>query len=219
MSVRVKVCGITRPEDARLAVVLGAAAIGFNFWRLSPRYVEPARALRIGALLPPQITRIGVFVDADLPQILRIARDASLSAVQLHGEEPPSLARSLPLPVVRAFRRRGSEHAPELLRYPCAAVLLDAHVPGAHGGTGQRSDWRLAVRVARLRRLVLAGGLNPENLVEALVAVKPYGVDLNSGVEQAPGKKDPDLLRQAFTVLSQSAGAVGPGAAPTAAFV
>lgn len=204
MSVRVKICGITRAQDARLAARLGAAAVGFNFWNGSPRRIAPARARRIGELLPPSVTRVGVFVDAALPEILRIVREARLDAVQLHGDEPRALAQALPVPVVRAFRRRGPESAPELLGYPCAAVLLDASVPAAYGGTGQLCDWEVAARVARARRLILAGGLGPHNLAQAVAAVRPYAVDLNSGVERAPGEKDPGKLRAAFAALAPS---------------
>lgn len=203
MTVRVKVCGITRLEDARLAAALGGAAVGFNFWRGSPRCITPSQARRIGEVLPPQVARIGVFVNATAPEIERVASAAALSAVQLHGDEPPWLAGALPLPVVRAFRRCGPEAAAELVRYPCAAVLLDASVPAAYGGTGQLADWQLAERVARARKLILAGGLGPHNLQDAIAAVRPYAVDLNSGVERAPGQKDPALLHQAFAVLAR----------------
>jgi phosphoribosylanthranilate isomerase len=211
MTVRVKVCGITRLEDARLAAALGAAAVGFNFWSQSPRCIAPARARRIGEALPAQVDKVGVFVNATLSEIERVAAEAKLSAIQLHGEESPALARALALPVLRAFRRRGQGAEPEMLRYPCAAVLLDASVPAAYGGTGQLADWELAGRVARSRRLILAGGLTPQNLVAAVTSVRPYGVDLNSGVELSPGRKDPDLLRAAFAALSRWGTAPGFG--------
>ena len=199
---RVKVCGITRVDDALLAVELGAAAIGFVFWPGSPRAIDPARARVIAAALPPLVARIGVFVDQPVDDVRRVADDVELTAVQLHGSESMEYVRAMmqpvikAVPVIRAFTPETVDAFPEEI-----TVLLDAHDPIRRGGTGQTIDWSIAASAAARRPVFLSGGLNPANIREAVAQVKPYGVDLSSGVESAAGIKDPVKLRALFGAL------------------
>jgi phosphoribosylanthranilate isomerase len=189
----VKICGITSPEDARLAAEAGADAIGLVFWPHSPRRVDAATARRIGDALPPSVVRVGVFVDAPREEMVRTAEEAGLDLLQLHGGEAPETLSDLPRPVLKAVRV-GNDFAPQAaLRYEgrVAGLLLDTHREGMPGGTGETFDWSL-VREVRRRSgfVVLAGGLRPDNVRAALQAVSPDGVDVSSGVERAPGRKD-----------------------------
>jgi len=202
----VKICGVTRVEDARVVAESGADAIGFNFWSQSPRYVDPPAARRIGAELPSTVTRVGVFVDASRDEIEAIAEEALLDVVQLHGSEPPDLARSLSRRVIRAVRARTPGDLDGLADYPASALLVDAFVAGEPGGTGRRADWELARAACALGPVILAGGLDPENVGSAIHAVRPYGVDVASGVEAAPGLKDATKIR-AFVSRAREAAA------------
>ncbi|MDE3135611.1 MAG: phosphoribosylanthranilate isomerase [Acidobacteriota bacterium] len=196
---RVKICGITSAADARMAVDAGADALGFNFYRPSPRYIEPDAAARIIARLPKRVVKVGVFVDESAPRVREIADAVGLDVVQLHGHERPFRVRhvSQSRPVIKAFRVRPGFPPARLARYPAAAAfLLDGYRPGLQGGTGMRFDWSLAKRAARYGAIILAGGLRPENVVEAISRVRPYAIDICSGVESRPGKKDPAKLRE-----------------------
>jgi phosphoribosylanthranilate isomerase len=197
----VKICGITREQDARLAVSLGATAIGFICWRSSPRYVAPADGARIAVVLPPSVRRVGVFVNADRDEIERVAREIGLDTVQLHGDESPELARDLGWPVIRALSLDAIGTSDVLERWANVPILLDAHDPVRHGGTGRTIDWDRAAQVARSREVILAGGLRPETIAEAVTRVRPAGVDVSSGVESAPGIKDESRLRALFDAL------------------
>jgi phosphoribosylanthranilate isomerase len=195
--VLVKVCGITNWADARRAIAAGADALGFNFYRRSPRYVSPAKAGKIVARLPGRILAVGVFVNEPAGKVRRIARAAKLDWVQLHGGERPAEVAHLAqyYPVVKAFRVRAGFRPARLGRYRrAAAFLLDGFRPGLHGGTGQRFDWRIARQAKRYGKIVLAGGLGPENVAEAIARVRPFAIDVCSGVEARPGKKDPVRL-------------------------
>ncbi|MCC7518841.1 MAG: phosphoribosylanthranilate isomerase [Verrucomicrobiae bacterium] len=194
--VRVKICGITNLRDARLAVRAGADALGFIFAAESPRRVTRAQAAAICRRLPPLVARVGVFVNAPAEEIRRTAAACGLDAIQLHGEEPPSACRRLPARTIKAFRLRHTADLRLLRRYPVDAWLVDAFAKnGRRGGTGRLSDWTLARRAARMGRPVfLSGGLTPENVASAIRAVRPYAVDACSGVERAPGRKDPAKL-------------------------
>ena len=198
--VAIKICGITTADDARLAVAAGADAIGFVFWPKSPRAVTPATARAIAAILPPFVMRVGVFVDAGANEMRRIADEVGLDMVQLHGSEPPEAVARAPRRAVKAVRVGPGFRPEEALRYDgtAAALLLDTRVDGEEvpGGTGRRFDWSL-VRPVRegTAFLVLAGGLTPENVGEAIATVRPDAVDVSSGVESAPGRKDPAKLR------------------------
>ncbi len=196
--VLVKICGITNHADAAAAVASGAGALGFNFYPRSQRYVEPRVVRRIIAGLPPTVLTVGVFVNEDEPaRVARIAEEAGVAAVQLHGDESPDYCAALSeWQVIKALRVGASFAPEEAARYPAHAVLLDAYSPQAHGGTGQVFDWALAQRTrALVARLYLAGGLTPENVRAAVVAVRPFAVDVCSGVERAPGQKDAARLR------------------------
>jgi phosphoribosylanthranilate isomerase len=184
-----KVCGITRLEDAVLAAEHGATALGFIFWPSSPRYIEPGRAAAIIAALPPAITAVGVFVNQPADAVRRDAAAAGVAVVQLHGDEPPGYAGTVGYPV---FRSMTLDDASRVMAGWDAAIplLLDAADRKRRGGTGQRVDWPRAAALARQRRVILAGGLTPDNVAEAIALVQPHGVDVSSGVEAAPGIKD-----------------------------
>lgn len=189
LPVRVKICGVTRMEDALQAVALGADALGFNFWRRSKRYCAPAVARQIIRALPPFVTAVGVFVNPERDEVERIAERVGLGWVQLHGDEPPRLCRSLALPVLKALRVEGPLPLTRLSAYPVGGFLLDAPGPG-FGGSGHTFEWGWARAPARRWPVLLAGGLTPDNVAEAVRRVRPYGVDVASGVESAPGVKD-----------------------------
>ncbi len=186
---RVKICGVTRPEDALQAARLGADALGFNFWPGSRRYLTPAAARAIVDRLPPFVTPVGVFVNQGEEEIRRAADESGVRVLQLHGDEPPALCARLPLPVVKAVRVAAPLTLDALKAYPVAAFLLDAPSAG-WGGSGASFDWSLAEGLAGLGPIVLAGGLTPENVAAAVRRVRPYAVDVASGVESSPGVKD-----------------------------
>jgi phosphoribosylanthranilate isomerase len=193
--VEVKVCGLTTVDDTLRCIEAGADAIGLNFWQRSPRCVDVALASRIVAAARDDARMVGVFVDFDLAQIEAILAETGIEWAQLHGSEPPDLVAAL-LP--HAYKAIGVKDgsAIELARsYPGEHLLLDASVPGLPGGTGRTFDWSIAAEVARERKLILAGGLTPSNVAEAIRAVNPQQVDVASGVESAPGLKDPSLVR------------------------
>lgn len=195
--VRVKICGVTRLEDALLAVRLGADALGFNFWPGSKRFLAPAAAREIVRRLPPLVTAVGVFVNATQDEVLRAVAASGVQVAQLHGDEPPALCGALPLPVVKAIRVRDAASLDALAAYDglVGAILLDSASPG-YGGSGATFDWTLAAAAAAARPVILAGGLGPDNVAEAVRAVRPFAVDVASGVESAPGLKDGELMRR-----------------------
>jgi phosphoribosylanthranilate isomerase len=187
--VRIKICGIRRLEDALAASRLGADALGFNFWRDSRRYLAPAAARAIVGKLPPFVTPVGVFVDQPEAEILAIAAESGVRVLQLHGDEPPALCAKLPLPVVKAIRVDAVKTLSAFASYEVSAFLLDTPSRG-FGGSGLPFDWSLAEGVSEIAPVILAGGLTPENVAQAIRAVQPYAVDVASGVESAPGVKD-----------------------------
>jgi len=200
--VRVKICGITRLEDARLAIELGVHAVGFNFYEKSPRCLSPAHAWNIVRKLPALVSTIGVFVNWDAASVVALAKALRLSGVQLHGDESAAVAAACAkhVPVIKAFRTDSSFSLEELREYSAASsFLLDAARARAgsaiYGGTGLLANWKLAARAAAKYPVLLAGGLTPENVGQAVVGVRPYAVDAASGVESRPGKKDPGKLR------------------------
>ncbi|HEX6185933.1 MAG TPA: phosphoribosylanthranilate isomerase [Pyrinomonadaceae bacterium] len=196
---RVKVCGITNLEDALAALEAGAEMLGFNFYARSPRYVTPADARRVVERLPEGVECVGVFVNESAPEeVERFAREACVGAVQLHGDETPEFCRALrELTTIKALRVGPGYTAESAARYPTDAVLLDAYVAGEWGGTGHTFDWSLARRTREaVPRLFLAGGLRPDNVAEAVAAVRPYAVDVCSGVETSPGRKSLPLMRR-----------------------
>lgn len=208
MSVRVKICGITTLGDAAAAVCAGADALGFLFYRASPRFVEPAVVAAIIHNLPPFIAKVGVFVDADPATVWRVAEECGLDTLQFHGAESPAYcAEFAPLKICKAFRVAGPEALDQLRSYKTDAWLLDSHVPGRLGGSGERFNWDLAEQAVQFGRpVILAGGLKPENVAEAVRKVQPYAVDVSSGVEISPGRKDPALVRD-FIAAAKGSGA------------
>ena len=188
MTVRVKICGLTRLEDALCAVRLGADALGFNFWPGSKRHITPAAARVIIARLPPFVTPVGVFVNQLEGEMRAIAAETGIQLFQLHGDEPPELCARLPLPVVKAIPVDRVRTLSRLLSYEVSAFLLDTPSRG-HGGSGVPFDWSLAEGVSDVAPVILAGGLDPDNVADAIRAVRPYAVDVASGVESEPGVK------------------------------
>jgi phosphoribosylanthranilate isomerase len=187
---RVKICGITRKEDALEAVAAGAHALGFIFVHSSPRYITPDRASSIIRLLPPYVSTVGVFVNASRGQILTAMQVSRVSSLQLHGEETPEQVVGFPCSVTKAFRVTEKFDPAVMEDYDVSACLLDAYSPAAHGGTGTTFDWDVARNAAGTRPLILSGGLTAENVGEAIHMAHPYAVDVASGVEQSPGVKD-----------------------------
>ncbi|HVB37949.1 MAG TPA: phosphoribosylanthranilate isomerase [Vicinamibacterales bacterium] len=200
----VKICGITRLQDAELAVELGASALGFVFWPGSPRFIDPFRAKQIVKELPIGITPVGVFVDQPLDYVKGVASVARLGGVQLHGSERPEYAAQVPRAVLKAIPLEPGLEPAGIDDWPARVTLLvDVHDPARKGGTGRTVDWSMAARVARRRRTVLAGGLSPDNVGAAVAAVRPFGVDVSSGVEASAGVKDPARLKAFFAALGR----------------
>jgi len=191
VSVRVKICGITRRQDAEHAIACGADALGLVFYEGSPRHVTPEAARRLVAGLPPFVSLVGLFVNADAETIRRTAETCRLDLVQLHGDESPEQCLLPGLKVIKALRVRDRQSLRRVDEYRVDGLLLDAWCPDAYGGTGKSFDWGLAAGLARTRPLILAGGLTPVNVTEAVRRVAPFAVDVSSGVESAPGIKDP----------------------------
>jgi phosphoribosylanthranilate isomerase len=205
--VRVKICGITNLEDALLACELGADAIGLNFYEKSPRCISPFTASKVIAKLPPFVAAIGVFVNWQAAPVASLTKALGLAAAQLHGDEPPNLVAETvkKVSVIKALRAGKGSSLPPFSSYRGAtAFLLDAPHSGQYGGTGRTADWTAAQAAAKSYRILLAGGLTPENVAEAILAVRPYAVDVTSGVEAKPGKKDPVKLRAFFEAVARA---------------
>jgi|ERR1039457_4011634 phosphoribosylanthranilate isomerase len=194
--IRVKICGITNPEDALLAVEAGADALGFVFFQGSPRYISPDQAASIIRRLPPFVQTVGLFVNEVPATVNSVADQCGLDVIQLHGEETPVYCESVRRRVIKAFRVKDISTIDSLARYQVSGCLLDAWSPVARGGTGLTFNWEIAAEaVNRGHRIVLAGGLTPDNVTESIRQVCPYGVDVSSGVESAPGRKDASKIR------------------------
>lgn len=193
---RVKICGITSREDAAAAVDAGADALGLILVPGTPRYVGPEAALRIVERVPPLVATVGVVADLPLAETLRLVAMLRLHAVQLHGSEPAAYSRQMPVPVIRALRVRDAASLDPVDSYPAHAFLLDAYVEGRLGGTGTAIPWALAVRAKGPVPLILSGGLRPDTVGQAVRRVRPYGVDVCSGVEAEPGRKDHKKVRE-----------------------
>jgi phosphoribosylanthranilate isomerase len=203
-----KICGITRLEDARHAVDEGATAIGFVLWPRSPRYVAPERVADIVAALPATVLTVGVFVNEPVDHVRTTMERAGLTTVQLHGEEPPAFGERLAWPVLRAVRIDTVDSC----GWPAeTTLLLDTIDTATRGGTGQTVDWPQAADVARRRRVILAGGLTAGNVGEAIDRVRPFGVDVASGVESAPGIKDPEKVTRFLANARRAFAAQGEG--------
>lgn len=196
MSVTVKICGITSEADALAAAEAGVDAIGLMFYEGSPRHVTLEQAKAISAALPPHVMRVGVFVNAEEAFVHQALTECMLNILQFHGDETPEECSRYPVMTLKAFRVQGEETLAQLEAYPSAGYLLDAYVKDALGGTGATFNWDLAVRAQEFGKpIFLAGGLTPENVAEAVRKVQPFGVDVSSGVEIEPGRKDAQQIR------------------------
>lgn len=199
---KVKICGITNYEDAQAAIDLGADLLGFNFYKESPRYIEPKEADKIVAKLPAFIGIVGLFVNADFDEIHGILDNCYLNWLQLHGDETPEFCRSLDslnLSTIKAIRVKGYQDIKMVDKYFTDVILLDAYDPDKYGGTGLQFDWNIVGHINK--RIFLAGGIKPENVEEA-VKLGVYGIDICSGIEESPGKKDHKKMKQLFENIS-----------------
>ncbi|HEY1788866.1 MAG TPA: phosphoribosylanthranilate isomerase [Verrucomicrobiae bacterium] len=204
MDTKVKICGITNPADAQAAVAAGADALGFIFYEKSPRYVRLADAAAISRTLAPFIMRVGVFVNAPEEFVLSAIRECGLTLLQFHGDESPEFCAQFGLMNMKAFRVHGPETLEQIPKYGTDAYLLDAYSSTTLGGTGEKFNWDLAVEAQKFGKpIILAGGLNAENVADAIRKVRPFGVDVSSGVESAPGIKDHAKIR-AFIAAARS---------------
>jgi phosphoribosylanthranilate isomerase len=206
---KVKICGITNIEDARLAVALGADMLGFNFYEQSPRYISPQEARRVIGDLPKETENVGVFVNMEESRVVEFVDLLGLHAVQLHGDENNDFVSHLrtetDAKVIKAIRVGPGFQARSIANYETDSILLDAYTKGQYGGTGERFEWSIAAdAVGFVPELILAGGLTPDNVAEAVRSVRPYAVDVASGVESAPGKKDPAKLEAFITNAKQA---------------
>jgi phosphoribosylanthranilate isomerase len=196
---KIKICGITSVEDANVAVKAGADALGFVMYRKSPRFVEPTVARAIVAGLPPFVIPVGVFVNEEAEKVRALMDECGFALAQLHGDESALYCQNLGRPALKALRLKDRGTFLALAEFQGRAnlrgVLIDAFSDQAYGGTGQTVDWTLAQEAARSIPIILAGGLTPTNVAEAIAQVRPYGVDVSSGVEQSPGKKDPNKVK------------------------
>jgi phosphoribosylanthranilate isomerase len=209
MMVKLKVCGITTFEDARSAIDCGAEYLGFNFYAKSPRYIAPTSARAIIEQLPDGIIGVGVFVNESRPEdVVEILGVSGAQVAQLHGDESPGYCHRVgPERVIKALRISDDFDARRALDYPAAAILLDTFDAKLYGGTGKTTNWAIAREAAKLTRVFLAGGLSPDNIVEAIRAVEPFAADVNSGVESAPGRKDASKLRRLKEEMGRIPGA------------
>ena len=201
---RVKICGITNLDDAQHASACGADALGFVFYPGSSRCVAPEQARRIIAELPPFVTAVGLFVNESPARIRDLVAFCGLDAVQLHGDEEPDQCAYPACRVIKALRLEEGMKESLFASYQVSALLLDAYVPDRFGGTGQRCDWEQAGRIAAVHRVILAGGLTPDNVAEGVRQVRPYGVDVSSGVEKKPGQKDPDKVARFIRMAKEA---------------
>ena len=199
---QVKICGITNKEDALCAAKLGAAALGFIFYPPSPRHIKPADAKKIISSLPDKLVKVGVFVNEIPQEIKRVMEYCALDMIQLHGDESPEYCRQFPASVIiKAVELKNDDDVNRALNYNVAAILVDSRDAGLYGGTGKKSNWELAHHFKNKKMLILSGGLNAGNIAQALKTVTPAALDINSGVETSPGKKDHKKLTQIFEII------------------
>ena len=199
--IRVKICGITREQDAVATVRAGADAIGLQFVETSPRRITVERAIQLRKEIPPFVSVVGVFLNAKREDILRTVELAGLDYVQLHGDESPDFVRDLPVRTIKTLGVSTAQDIVDLDRYPADAILLDTKVNGRCGGTGQRFDWSLLKELQTYLPIILAGGLRAENIVEAIRTAKPQIVDVCTGVESAPGIKSFEKMREFISIV------------------
>jgi len=204
---QIKICGITNREDAAFVAGCGADAVGFIFHQKSPRYVAPETVKQIIRKLPDDITTVGVFVDLNPLQVKDIVAFCGLDMVQLHGAESPAYCGGFPpSQVIKACALKEEADVEHLGAYPVRAILVDAYDPVRHGGTGERADWTLAAKVKETHPLILAGGLSPVNIKEVIELVSPHAVDINSGVEASPGRKDHRKVKEVIALVQEVGG-------------
>ncbi|NWF76977.1 MAG: phosphoribosylanthranilate isomerase [Nitrospirae bacterium] len=192
MPVRVKICGITNIADAFAAIEAGADALGFVFYKASPRSITPEKASEIIRKIPPLLSTVGVFVNENPVKIKKIINITRIDVVQLHGEEPPDMCELISNKIIKAFRVKSLESLDPLIHYKnkVSAFLLDTYTPDIFGGTGQIFNWDIAIDAKQFGQIILAGGLTPDNITSAVKRVRPYAVDVSSGIESEKGKKD-----------------------------
>jgi len=194
--VRVKVCGITNSDDAFRAVELGADALGFIFYKGSKRYIDPRDAHPIISSLPPFVSSVGVFVNQAPDEIKEAVETSGVDTVQLHGDETPEFCTLLPYKLIKAVRVKDTVNTEEVELYPVLAILFDKHTDEMYGGTGKSFDWGALKGIAISKKVILSGGLTPENVSRAIETVRPYGVDVSTGVEDSPGRKNHMKMRK-----------------------
>ena len=207
----IKICGVTRPDDAAFAAQVGADWLGLNFWPRSRRVVGRSQAIEVAQAARAaraDVGLVGVFVDQPIEEVTELIDAVGLDFVQLHGDEPPAYVRQLGRRAIKAIPLARSSDVDRLDEYSCATFLVDTPSPG-RGGSGERGDWELARRAAQLHRVVLAGGLTPDNVADAVRRVRPYGVDVNSGVEARAGRKDAARVTR-FVTEARAAAAAAP---------
>ena len=201
MKPRVKICGITNAADAEICVESGVDALGFIFYKKSPRYIEPSRAKEIISSLPPFVTPVGVFVNEARDIIDDISRLTGIRALQFSGDESPAECNGYSLSTIKAFRFSTVEEVSKIDRYTTSLIMIDGAKDGEYGGTGNLVDFSIAAKISEHHPLMLAGGLRPDNVIEAVKIVKPYAIDVNSGVEMEPGRKDSKKIHMLFERL------------------
>ncbi len=194
--VKIKICGITNLEDALAAAEVGADALGFNFYKKSPRYIEPEKAAEIIAQLPPFVMPVAIFVNEREEKVRNIQFTTGIKVLQFHGDERPEFCERFATRVIKAFQVKDKESLKHMAHYHVSALLLDSYKDGLRGGTGVTFDWHLAVVAKTFGRVILAGGLTPENVAEAVKLVQPYGVDVAGGVEKEKGIKDHGMIKK-----------------------
>lgn len=194
---KIKICGITNIDDALNAVELGADALGFVFYSKSKRYIEPAKASEITEIIPPFIKKVGVFSNGDQGLISSIVQEAGLDLIQIHGDETPGYCDKLEYPYIKAFRLKDEHSLGDVKKYKTNYILFDTFSKDEYGGTGKAFDWNiLKDHPFENKYVIISGGLNPENVDEAVTLLRPYAVDVSSGVEEYPGKKDIDKIKK-----------------------
>jgi phosphoribosylanthranilate isomerase len=198
---QVKICGITNKEDALYAAGCGATALGFIFYPFSPRYIKLENARKIISVLPDELVKVGLFVNEKADEIIRVMEYCGLDMIQLHGDESPEYCREFPADrIIKAVELKNDNDLNHAYSYEVAAILVDSRHAGLYGGTGKKANWELACRIKNKKPLILSGGLNEENIAEALRIVAPAALDINSGVESEPGKKDHAKLTRIFDI-------------------
>jgi len=202
--IKIKICGITNLEDALAAADAGADALGFNFYKKSPRCIEPSKAAEIIEQLPPFTVPVGIFVNEREDRIREILAATGIQAVQFHGDESPEFCQRFGGRVIKAFQVKDKESLKNMAHYRVGAFLLDSYKEGVRGGTGVAFDWHLAVVAKTFGKVILAGGLTPENVAEAVKLVQPYGVDTAGGVERETGVKDHAKLKKFITEVRRA---------------